>query len=100
MKYVFLYLTEASRGGPTRQQILKCIEKTPKNNNQIAEELSLDYKTIQHHLKVLMENSIIGTINKGGYGAVHYIHEDIKQYMKELEENWNKSGKTLKKKKG
>lgn len=48
-----------SKGGPTRMQILMLLRQGPANANQIAVKLNLNYKTVQHHLKVLEENRMI-----------------------------------------
>lgn len=55
----------------TRIKIVREIVNQPVNANQIAEKLRLDYKTIQHHLKVLMQNGMI--IAEGYYGANYFV---------------------------
>ena len=44
----------------------------PRNRNQLSIELDLDYKNIQHHLKVLEKNNLV--IKTGNYyGVVYYV---------------------------
>lgn len=70
MEAVLWYVLTGTRGGPNRARILRTIEERPRNANQLAEELELDYKTVRHHLDVLMDNDVVE--NSGDdYGAVY-----------------------------
>lgn len=51
-------------------KILRSINRQPRNANQIAKDLNLDYKTVRHHLGVLGENNIV-TDSGQDYGAVY-----------------------------
>ncbi len=64
-KKLFKYLFYTSRGGPTRLLILNSLLEEPKNANKLAIELGLNYKTVTHHLEVLMENGIIWKDGEG-----------------------------------
>lgn len=70
MEGVLWYVLTGTRGGKNRVRILKNLNARPRNANELAEDLDLDYKTIRHHLDVLMENNII---KKSGeeYGAIY-----------------------------
>lgn len=54
-----------SRGARMRRRILKVLESIPRNCNQIAEELEVDWWTVQKHLKKLLEAGLIREINLG-----------------------------------
>lgn len=69
LKRVLWYLLGGTRGGPLRIRILRLIRDRPYNTNQIAEILDIDYKTAQHHLKVLTENNVVSSTGQK-YGAV------------------------------
>src|SRR5215471_3887468 len=69
LKRLLWYLLGGTRGGPTRAQILKTLHDRPLNANQLAESLSVDYKTVQHHLKVLEDNGLVAPTEKGAYGG-------------------------------
>lgn len=72
-KRVLWYLIGSTKGGVNRAKILELINFRPTNANQIAEGLSLDYKTVVHHLRVLMENGLVITENKDSYGATYFL---------------------------
>jgi predicted ArsR family transcriptional regulator len=70
MEAALWYVLTGTRGGRNRIRILRALDDRPRNANQLAEELGLDYKTIRHHLDVLVENDIL--VKSGDeYGAVY-----------------------------
>ena len=98
MKELLCYLIAGTRGGPTRANIIQTIKNKPMNIHQISQYLNLDYKTVQHHIKILEKNNIFVVIKKGSYGAMYFLSEDIKANWNYLEEIWvqfgNKPGKS------
>ena len=60
-KRVLMYLLVGSKGGPNRLQMIKLLKEEPMNANKMGERLGLDYKTVQHHLKILKENNVVVT---------------------------------------
>ena len=48
----------------SRLKIISILKKNSFNTNQLTKELSLDYKAIQHHLKVLEKNNLITKVGK------------------------------------
>ncbi len=56
---LLFYLIEGTRGGKTRALILKHLNDRSHNAHQLAKILKMDYKTIRHHLDVLIKNGII-----------------------------------------
>ena len=58
-KMVFWFLFVGSRGATNRIRIMSALRKRPSNKNQLATELGIDYKGIQHHLKVLEKNNLV-----------------------------------------
>jgi DNA-binding transcriptional ArsR family regulator len=93
-KQRLIYLFVGTRGAEMRARIVRLIEKKPSNTNQLATELRVDYKAIQHHLKVLTENGITRASIEGAYGALYFITPIMEQYMPWLREIWKESGKT------
>lgn len=72
-KRILWYLIGSTKGGVNRAKIIDLINNHPANANQIASELTLDYKTVIHHLRVLSENGLVITDNKDSYGATYFL---------------------------
>lgn len=85
MEGVLWYVLASSRGGPTRVRILRALDQRPRNANQLATELDLDYTTIRHHLDVLLENSIVRRTDDD-YAAVYLLTEQAKSNRETIEE--------------
>ena len=72
IKNLFWILFVQSRGANNRIRIMSVLRNIPKNRYQLSVELDLDYKAIQHHLKVLEKNNLV--IKTGNhYGVVYYV---------------------------
>lgn len=85
MEGVLWYVLASTRGGENRVRILRSLDEQPRNTNQLAEELDLDYTTVQHHLEVLEENNVV-TNSGGDYGTVYLPSEDCREYWETVEE--------------
>lgn len=85
MDGVLWYLLASSRGGDTRAQLLRVLDERPRNANELAEELDVDYTTVRHHVDVLMENNVL---EKSGdeYGAVYLFTDQAEANRDTLEE--------------
>lgn len=57
-------------------RILRSVDERPRNANQLAGALDLDYKTIRHHLDVLLDNDIVQRSGED-YGAVYLPSERV-----------------------
>lgn len=85
MEGALWYVLAGTRGGANRARILRALENRPRNANQLAEDLDLDYKTVRHHLDVLMDNDIVR--NSGDdYGAVYLPTEQADEHWDTVEE--------------
>ena len=73
-KKLFWLLFAGSRGSDTRIRIMSVLRKRPRNRNQLATELGMDYKGILHHIKILEENNLV---KKTGhqYSMAYYVSE-------------------------
>ncbi|CAG0983379.1 Sensor protein FixL [Methanosarcinales archaeon] len=78
------YLIEGTRGGKTRASILRHLAEKSYNANQLAKALNKDYKTIRHHLEVLVKNGII-TISNDGYSDIYFISKIIESDFNEMD---------------
>jgi predicted transcriptional regulator len=59
LRRLLWFLLGGSRGGANRARILFRLREKPSNQNQLAVDLSLQYKAIQHHVRVLARNSLV-----------------------------------------
>jgi DNA-binding transcriptional ArsR family regulator len=83
---VLWYVFATTRGGPTRIKIINLIMKRPYNMNQLSKKLGMDYKTVQHHIKILEENRIIVAEEKK-YGSIFFpsqLFESEKETFEEI----------------
>ncbi len=85
IKRVYWYVFAGTRGGLTRIKIIELLKNRPYNINQLSEELKMDYKTIQHHIKTLEDNKII-TYEEKKYGTMYFTSQLFNQYMPVYEE--------------
>lgn len=70
MEAVLWYVLAGTRGGLNRARILRSIDDRPRNANQLAKNLDLNYDTVRHHLDVLTDNDVV-TASGDEYGAVY-----------------------------
>ncbi len=85
VKRLLWFIFSGSRGGLNRLRIISTLKETPSNINQLAKELGLDYKAIQHHIKILEKNNLI---TKAGekYGVTYFISTFLEVNMETFEE--------------
>ncbi len=92
IKQLLWWLIAGSEGGVNRARIIHSLNDEPANANQLAERLELDYKTIRHHLDVLMKNNLI-TYHGQKYGRMYFVSELLEEDYEIFEEIWVKIGK-------
>jgi predicted transcriptional regulator len=97
LKYVLGWLIAGTRGGVSRAQIILALNETPKNANQLANLLEMDYRTIRHHLNVLEKNRII--VSAGDrYGLTYFLSPEMELNYAVFQEIWERFGKKEKRK--
>jgi DNA-binding transcriptional ArsR family regulator len=84
LKRILWHLLGGTRGGPLRIKILQALLDRPYNTNQLSVLLGNDYKTIQHHLRVLVENRLI-ELRGAGYGATYFPSADLEESLAEFQ---------------
>jgi len=92
MKRLLWWLLAGSAGGVNRGRILEELFQTPHNANELAKVLSLDYKTIRHHLDVLEKNHLI-TSTGSGYGKTYFPSDLLETNTGLFQEIWGQIGK-------
>lgn len=85
MEALLWYVLTGTRGGENRARILRAIDDQPRNANQLSEALDLDYKTVRHHLDVLLENDVIET-SGDEYGAIYIPSDQARHHWTTIEE--------------
>ncbi len=82
---LLLYLFTSTRGGFTRLRIIIDLLEKPYNTRQLAKELDLDYKAVQHHMKVLEKNNMVLKIGEK-YGAIFHLSNFLEINIGALDE--------------
>ena len=97
IKYLLGWLIAGTRGGLTRAEIISTLKESPQNANQLANMLKKDYRTIQHHLKILTKNKIIVSTGEG-YGVTYFLSQVMEENYVLFEDILNRSWKKEKRK--
>ena len=84
-KRLLWFIFAGSRGGLNRLKIIQILRNLPLNTNQLSKELDLDYKAIQHHIRVLEKNNLV---TKAGekYGVIYFISTFLEVNMETFDE--------------
>jgi DNA-binding transcriptional ArsR family regulator len=98
LKYLLGWLIAGTRGGVTRAKIIQTLRENPQNANQLANSLEMDYRTIRHHLKLLLKNRIV-TSTGDGYGNTYFLSTELEENYPLFEEIVNKLWKKQKREK-
>lgn len=85
MRQLLWWLIGGSRGGENRLRIVRALEERPMNANQLSNALDLNYKTVQHHLEVLVENDVLRTQGED-YGRMYFLTDQMQDNLDILEE--------------
>ena len=70
-KNLLFFVFASSRGGENRVKLMTALKKSPRNANQLANDLGLNYRAIQHHLDVLEKNNMITKVGEK-YGTTYF----------------------------
>ncbi len=95
---LLFYLFTSTRGGFTRLRIIIHLLEKPYNTHQLAQKLDLDYKAVQHHMKVLEKNNMISKIGEK-YGAIFHLSNFLEMNINALDEAIDKLDKKMNQKK-
>ncbi len=78
------WLFGSSVGAPVRGKVVHAIRDEPRNAQQLAELLDLDYTSIRHHLRVLLKNQVVVTSGPR-YGQVYFLSPATESHWDDLE---------------
>jgi DNA-binding transcriptional ArsR family regulator len=93
VRRIIWWVFTGSRGGPNRARLVVAVKETPMNANQLSTRLGMDYKTVRHHLNVLLKNHLIVEAGEG-YGAMYFVSPELEQNYDEFLRIWEKIGRT------
>jgi DNA-binding transcriptional ArsR family regulator len=96
VRRIIWWVFTGSRGGPNRARLVVAVKEQPMNANQIAANLGMDYKTVRHHLNVLVKNHMLISVGEG-YGAMYFISPELEQNYDEFVRIWGKIGQAYSK---
>ena len=88
------WLIGGTRGGKNRFRIIMALDEQPMNANNLSEELDLDYKTIKHHLEMMVEHNVIESMGDG-YGKNYFLTEQMEENREKLEDIKEQAGVEL-----
>lgn len=82
---LLFWLFVSSAGATTRARIVRALRQEPRNAQQLSVALELDYTTVRHHLRVLVQNHLLET---GGerYGQVYFLGPRLEERWTDFEE--------------
>lgn len=92
-KRLLWFVFAGSRGGLNRLRLVSILRNTPLNANQLAKEMGLDYKAIQHHVQVLEKNNIVTKVGEK-YNITYFISGFLEANMESFDEIANKLEKS------
>lgn len=84
LRRILWFLLGGKRGGENRARIIRCIRSRPSNMNQIANELHLQYKAVQHHIRILVGSSLVVSSGEK-YGTVYMPSPWFEHHFEEFE---------------
>ncbi len=73
LKQLLWYLIAGTRGGANRARIIETLRGRPHNAHQLGEALGLDYRTIRHHLDLLVRNGLLTRPAGDAYAAPYFL---------------------------
>lgn len=78
LKYILGWLIAGTRGGITRVKIIRALKDFPSNANQLSTLLKLDYRTVRHHLDILLKNKLIAIAGEG-YAQTYFLSSALEE---------------------
>lgn len=85
MNGILWYVLTGTSGGKNRLRMLRTLRDRPRNANQLAETLDLDYTTVRHHLSVLDEHELV-TQSGDGYGVIYQVSSTVQDHWETIEQ--------------
>ena len=93
-RQLLLYLFASTRGGLTRLRIVMHLLERQHNTHQLAQRIGIDYKAVQHHMRVLEKNNIVSKAGRQ-YGALFCLSDFMEVNLVALDEAITKLDRKL-----
>ena len=85
MEKALWYLLAGTRGAENRVRIVRALDERPRNANQLAESLGVDYNTVRHHLDMLQEHDVVET-GGGDYGKLYFLTDRFEHHRETFDQ--------------
>lgn len=85
IKQEMSYLMLGQQGGENRIKILEHLRDRSYNINQLANTLELNYRTVKHHIDILLDHGLVESSGEG-YGDVYFLSTKLEENYEMLEE--------------
>jgi DNA-binding transcriptional ArsR family regulator len=85
MEKALWYLFAGSRGGANRVRIVRELRDRPRNANELADELDVDYNTITHHLEMLVDHDVVEPSDHD-YGKLYFTTDRFETHTDTFEQ--------------
>ena len=95
LRRLLWYLLGGTRGGENRARIIQEIRNRPSNLNQLATKLSLEYRSVQHHIEVLKKNALVNAQGEH-YGLTYFLTPWLEAHLDLFDEITKKLNMALK----
>ena len=68
-----------------RARLIQALRSQPGNMNQLAKRLDVEYRTIQHHIEVLKNNSLVTSTGEH-YGLTYFLNPWMEAHIEIFDE--------------
>lgn len=86
MNQLLWHLLAGTRGGSNRLRIIDELRQEPANAQRLADRLCVDYRTVRHHIDILIDNGLLSKPEGDAYGARIYVSRFLLANVGTLEE--------------
>ena len=86
LRQLLWYLIGGTRGGANRARIIETLRQRPHNAHQLSEALGLDYRTVRHHLDLLVKNGLLSRPAGDAYASPYFLSSYLEQNYATFEE--------------
>ncbi len=84
LRRLLWYLLGGTRGGENRAKIIRALKERPRNLNQLATGLGMQYNLVQHHVRVLKRNSLLSVAGEH-YGMTYFLSPWLEGHFEAFE---------------